>query len=336
MKKIILHIGSGKTGSTSIQKALFDGCSTNQFNFKYPILMGTGGNQIIKYAFCEPSAIPKKFLIKFPGKITPIEIQNKIKLDLSEQCLDTDTVVISCEYLSSSNELEVTKLHDFFSKLGFVEIHIIMYLRDPAKFYMSFVQQTIKRKCKIPSPEKFRYKPMSAINFWSKIKPRTFTVKEFNINKLYNHDVVRDFEKYLTDLGHKVELTSNLLNSSMTCELSQLFQDYHSSIASESLNQNIIFRKNAKMIINKNLIHSEGTKPTLKYSIEKYIHKKYHEELSEINSRFGIFTELLLKLQGYDRSEIPQVLPEIRHFKDLCNEFNTNIYNDMKQCLVIK
>jgi hypothetical protein len=333
MKKIILHIGSGKAGSTSIQKSLIDGRSTNDENFIYPILRDNIGNQIIKYAFCKLEAVPKKITAEFHTKykIDPANIQEYIKSTLAEQCKKVKTVVISSEFLFGSNKDEASKLVDYIKGIGFDEIHIIMYLRDPSQYYLSRAQQATKNRFNIPLPHNFNYKMKSAINTWSNVNATSLTVREFNTDIFPNGDVVKDFESYLFTVGINACLTSNRLNKSMSSELSQIFQDYHINNA-KSLYDKDTKSKIIKKIKRASKINiANSSKPILKSDIEYHIHKRYIKELIEINLNFKIFGDLINKIKAYDDKRTIEDIEKIDLFKDLCSNFNNDAYIKIKQ-----
>lgn len=68
MKKIILHVGSGKTGSSSVQRALYESRENNSAIFTYPSLLKSVSSQIFRFAFCPSSNTPSNIRGKYFNK----------------------------------------------------------------------------------------------------------------------------------------------------------------------------------------------------------------------------------------------------------------------------
>ena len=110
MKKLYLHIGTGKTGSSSIQKT-FESLGKKNFNFKY-----------------------------YKSANTFIEKLDQI-IEKLETCKE-DLVILSCEWLYvRADEKILKKINKLSSKF---EIKIIIYLRRQDEFAVSAYQQSIK------------------------------------------------------------------------------------------------------------------------------------------------------------------------------------------------
>lgn len=182
MRKLILHVGCGKAGSTSIQRALLACSSDNKDFFAYPVIPNSHGNQMLRFAFCDVADTPLDVRQKYSGKdknSAYMAYQQEIKDAFVRECGNASTVVLSSEFWFIASESEVLDFKNFVSVLGFSEIHVVMYLRDPAKYYLSYAQQALKNRSKIPNPASFRYKMLEAIANWKLIEPDSFTVREF-------------------------------------------------------------------------------------------------------------------------------------------------------------
>ena len=183
-----------------------------------------------------------------------------------------------------------------------------MYLRDPAKYYLSAAQQSLKNQPQMPTPDNFRYELTKAIENWSHINPTTLTVKEFNKLNLTEGDVIKDMEQYINNIvgGGVVLKLSNQQNETMTVEGTIVLQEFHKLLAqcNFDFDTHNSYARRARIF---SKVANIGTKPKLKEEISAYIYKKYETELKLLNNKYGIFSEVL-----NDKFSIVQMHQEIK------------------------
>jgi len=328
VKKVILHIGSGKTGSSSIQQALAECVNHNAPFFKSPKLLNFKGSQIFRFAFCPSADTPSNIKAKYKGQQDAYKAyQESIKSSFISEVENENTVIISSEFLFLSTKEEVLDIKKFLSELGFEEIHVIMYLRDPAKYYLSVAQQALKNQSKLPTPENFRYELISAISNWSAVDPVTMTVKEFERSKLKGADVVKDFESYVNDtlsISKAIINATNIQNETMCVEGAVILQEYHKVLArcSFDFETRQSYLRRARVFSN---VANVGTKPVLKPDISAYIYNKYEEELKELHTKYGIFSQI-----KDTNPESALCKNNFTSFLDIVDSFDINRYLELK------
>jgi hypothetical protein len=328
MKRIVLHIGSGKTGSTSVQRALYESKSANDNTIFYPILLNHKGNQIFRFAFCDvndtPSNIKRKFLNDPEGYL---EYQESIKKSFEQSIDGYDDVIISSEFLFISDREEVVRIKEYLVGLGFEQIFIFMYLRDPAKYYLSVAQQALKNQAKLPKPESFRYNMIGAVRNWEEIAGSNLFVQEFERELLYNNDVVDDFSEFLFKIGYSAKLVlSSNVNESMSVESAMLLQEFHRLLELSEMSEDSFLNNKlrARRFSNKSY---GGTKPKLKKNISDYVYFLYRDELTELYNRFGVFSGI--KELSDEMSEHDFAVPSPCYFTDIVNGFDFDKYNEL-------
>jgi hypothetical protein len=294
MKTIVLHVGSGKTGSTSIQKALFSGKENNDSCIYYPTLLDHKNNRIFRFAFCKmryaTSDVRREFSDQ-PKKYE--EYQRNITQSFLEQCRERLDVVISSEFLFMASSEEVAVINQFLKEAGFDNIHVVMYVRNPAKYYLSAAQQSIKNQHIIPQPQDFNYHIERCIGNWSSIDAASITIREFDRDVLFQNDVVSDFNRYLNELGYSTDLpVTESNNETMTVEAAMVLQEFQKAIydaPSVTKEKRKEYYTRAIKFSNKKL---SGTKPILKPEIEAYILENYKDAILRLRDEHGIFTDL--------------------------------------------
>lgn len=143
MKKIYLHVGTHKTGSTTIQRSLYDNISTlAEHGIHY---LSNGPNHWRLYlAFMDE---PWNWFEAKRMKLNKLKTQNMreevLQDTISEISSSTaSTIVISSEYLSLLNRDNLIRLKDYLQGLG--EVHIIYFSRQLINWMASDSQQCAK------------------------------------------------------------------------------------------------------------------------------------------------------------------------------------------------
>jgi hypothetical protein len=336
MKKLILHVGSGKAGSTSIQRALIESQEVNKDLFTYPVISDSPGNQILRFAFCDvldtPINVRSKYLKLGPEAYK--NYQENIKNEIAIQVANSSAVVLSSEFWFISSEEEIFAFKQFIEKLGFSEVHVIMYLRDPAKYYLSVAQQSLKNQPKMPKPDNFRYKMLEAVKNWMLLNPTSMTIREFDRSKLLDGDVVTDFNQYLNifDLAANLKLTA-AQNESLSSEATQAIQDFYQYCAENEVSKAVMDVALKKIRL---LIRSEGkagNKPVLKLGIASFIYNSYLRELNAINKGFDIFGETVFNSNNVSCSSICDV-KDFLEFRDIVEDFDEVVYQKYRNYFI--
>lgn len=323
MKKLIIHVGCGKAGSTSIQRALLECREENRHLFTYPVIPNSPGNQVLRFAFCEVSDTPLNVKQRFSGddkKLAYKAYQQEIKEAFIKECADANTVVLSSEFWFISSSEEVSDFKDFITSAGFEDVHIVMYLRDPARYYLSVAQQALKNQSRIPNYKNFRYDFVGAIESWMLLNPNSFQVVEFDRNKLFDGDIVTDFCNRLKFIGVDANLYLNKsLNETLSSEATQAIQNCYLFIDDNNLSpmEELSLKKRIKNLINEG---GKGSKPKLKHSIESDIHLRYMNDISSVRERFGVFTDFVEPKDGVSLQDF-----KVNFFKDIVEDFDEEI-----------
>lgn len=198
---LILHIGTGKTGSTSIQGFLRANAETLlERGVIFPESIGLR-NQRKLPAIVQNNAAADGFL-RANGIIGP-EGQRRTKAAwaarFEEEIATSDArlCIVSAEHLSQLNHDEVRRLRDLLSRM-FSEIQILVYLRDPVEYAVSMYDTALKVGGLQTGPK--RPKRGSETDYKAVLSPwgdifgyERLKVRLFDRNELLDGDVISDF-----------------------------------------------------------------------------------------------------------------------------------------------
>lgn len=216
--KIILHIGTPKTGSTSIQAT----CHSNtgllrKKGILYPKVLDTNRHSVLTIPFL-PDGPPREFWNSLGrDKESCSNIALKLWKDVaadfyrSEQ---TDTLLLSSEYFSRIVDLKPLEalLRELFPNVQLVSI---CYLRNPVDHYISSLQQKLKASHKVQWPSRREWS--SNLKQWAGITD--LSLREFNRSELFHGDVAADFLHAIGIEEHELEeFTLKYSNESISAE----------------------------------------------------------------------------------------------------------------------
>ena len=220
--KVLLHIGTEKTGTTTIQQFL----SQNRQNlladgYLYPSSPGEINHTKLAIFSLKNTNIQN---IHWQlGLTTPEQVSNfqsQFKQDLAhELSLNHDkTVILSNEHCSS----RLTRIEDIeqlkmLLKEHFNEIEIIIYLRRQDKFLVSSYSTAIRsgrtKSFSFPNQKtlKNRYDYWNILQKWESVFGKnTIIVKVFERNQMIENDLLKDFLKTCKiNLDNKYKLTKS-------------------------------------------------------------------------------------------------------------------------------
>ncbi len=323
-KKLIIHIGSVKTGSTSIQKTLRESYEKlRKYNINYcEVIKGfyeyTLTSMFIKHP--ENHILFKKELES--RNIAPsILIEeyrnywNKVFLKNKEK-----TMIFSSEHLSLFSFDEESMLNfKIYLDQYFADYSIIIYIRDPINWLRSQVQETVKngRRVSITKycDDLIDSKESSLYNYeklqkWGNVFGKDkIIVRQFDSEHFINGRLIDDF-LYAANLDYKaLELKEIKANTSI---------GYYSTLFLQTLNQSFPVLKN-------NHINNErGIFPYhfvyRVYSKDIDIYKKLPININKEQAE--VINKELLKINKmiYGDCFIPLIKAEIQEVESLKNE----------------
>ncbi len=201
-KTIYIHIGSPKTGTTTIQNYLSE--NFNKLLTKYKILYPLSGRNFISHhplaADLRKKYLGAKIAKHCYGDVIPDVTWGNLKKELIENYDKFDSVVISSEdfFLFSKEEM-IKEIKESFNDFN---IKVIVYLRRQDKLINSLYNQAIK--CTLQNDlelsvfmKKHHILKMdydSRLSLWaSVIGKENIILRSFERNKLINYDAVCDF-----------------------------------------------------------------------------------------------------------------------------------------------
>jgi len=173
--------------------------------------------------------------------------------------------------------------------LGFEEFHVVLYVRDPADYYLSRVQQLLKGPSATPfieDTESFKYDFRGMAETWEQVFPGRLIVRNFP--KDPHHDVIDDFAALLEEhLGVALTRVPTRENTSVSAEGMQILQDYRGTFCPD---HRVLTSDAARLIefLERSVQDLPQTKPLLKEELAARIRANHKADADEIYARYGV------------------------------------------------
>jgi hypothetical protein len=314
-KTAVIHIGTRKTGTTSIQETLArSGAQLGTIG--YP-LVGADRNQ---------NRIISLYLAQDEMPITWRDLDPSVNRRFSrvffKHLNSANDVVISAEALSSWFSLsDIRRLRMDFEKAGFHRFRIVLYIRDPAEYYLSYTQQVLKSSFSFAPeaehPGVFRYEFGRIARMWEEIFPDDLVVRRYPSGS--GEDVVGDFCGLLREyLGVVIAVPDLRRNRSLSAEGMAILQDYRLQFPDPSCPGRLT--SDAARVVSflqASIDLLPQTKACLKADIAEGIRANHKHAADFIMERYGVDIAL--------PRAVPRTFPEDRVYRvtDLVESFDT-------------
>lgn len=290
MKHCLIHIGSPKTGTSSIQRTLFENSAKLQaVGCSYPTLR-VGGKPAYNHNFFSTLDLPyeraqREFTSRFGADEYP-ELCESYWRDLSSILAEQDKVILSSEYLSFLAEPEIRFVKERLKGVGFDKFHIVVYVRDPIRHYLSAVQQKIKASYKFWSPASYRSSARSVLETWEAVFPGCLTVKAFDPENFRSGCVVQDFLSVCESLlGSRVsDYRVIKTNESISLEAMYIMREYRELFHADNEDK---FSKDSVRLL-KALSALGGEKPALRDDCKMLMKENHLQEIEWLSSQYGL------------------------------------------------
>jgi hypothetical protein len=189
----VLHVGMHKTGTSSIQSMLYRHLSDERFH--YANLDGENQSVPIYSLFCDQ---PEDYYINRalgwgPEEVAAFNDSNRKSLIEGFKSQRADVVeLISGEDIGAMSAAELQRLKEFLDQY-FTRIQVIAYIRWPASYIRSALQETIRDgntrlDLACCDPNYLRFQAFETI-----FGKENFILRPFIQKYLFGNDVVKDF-----------------------------------------------------------------------------------------------------------------------------------------------
>lgn len=218
-------------------------------------------------------------------------------------------------------------------QLGFHDVSVIAYIREPASHYLAHVQQHLRGSSQVPSPETWFYDPFEHLQRWQK---HFDDVRAYGYvrDKLLNRDVVADFinivSKHFDVALDPEEFKIEAENVSLSAEGMIVLQEFRKRFHTQR--EGKITKDTDKVIevLRNSVAEIAQTKPALRPELADIIRFNHAEFLRQLKVHFGV---------DFEQPEVrtkPQLEGEGREYAvaDIIDQFNPAVVDRLRSLVV--
>jgi len=309
MKKIILHIGLSKTGTTSIQNYLSKYSENNYIkigvfeNLSIPlsIIFKNNGKKLHKKLLLQKNSEYKKMALPFYF-LTKLKLLYILKNNINKA---QDIAIISAEGLSSFNSVEINKLLKTLNKIS-SNIKVVAFVRNPIEHFSSVINELIKVN---------RLKNFNPNIFFKNYYKRKLEdwKKKFKKNlKVFNYDAVLKEHLDITSAfiaknnlknNHNQNILKTYKNSTLSIHALKILHNLYEYEEKLGVDPNSIYINKAITLFNKHSPSFKERKNYQKSIYQKFIDRKIiNNEIEYLKKNFGIVYEITNKSKNLNYS----------------------------------
>lgn len=291
-KTALLHIGTPKTGSTSIQEFLtraeMDGSLAP---IRYPLWKGDRNHLRLTPLYRPYEELPPWWRHEFPANDKRFQrMRRQFRRYFFDELRSASGAIISAEGLGGFTPAYADQLRRDLESLGFKAFHIVLYVRDPADYFLSRTQQRLKTASEpefVENPASFRYQFLQAAETWEQIFPGSLIVRRFPNSP--DHDVVDDFADVVKQcMGVTLPRFTVRMNTTLSAEAMQIIQDYRQAFWPDNGGNLTPDASWLVKFLKQSALDVPQTKPVLKPEVAELIRVNHSADAANILARYGV------------------------------------------------
>lgn len=216
-------------------------------------------------------------------------VRESVRSFILSEMATASKAVLSAEALSDFPPGAVVQLRDDLEAIGYSDVHVVLYIRDPAAYYLSVIQENLKQPIDpplVPDPLSFRYRFREIADTWAQVFPGRLLVRKFTTDP--HHNVIDDFNAVLRQcLDVSLPRVDVRMNTSLSAEGMQILQDYRETFRADT----VLLTPDVRQLtgfLSQSIHEVPQTRPVLKTAVAEAIRANYRADAEAVRSRYGV------------------------------------------------
>lgn len=311
--RTILHIGMPKTATTSIQNSLAQAYDELlERGILYPLIPGHGGNHFfLGTATRSEKDLPRAHKQQYTGAAysqLKTHTQNFMaQIDTLVKAHKPKTLVLSSEILSQPEQLKSLQKLKSLLKPYIQNLDIVLYVRDPASYYLSATQQLIKASSTIIDPYSYHVPYKEIIQSYEEVFGTKVHIVALNKNTLKNQCAVQEFiHQFLPEIEQDNVVKVINQNESLSAESAYVMQKFRHHVYAGTDDKFNVESSALNGLLRQISPLAGAQKPVLKPAFKKHITTRHKDEINWLKDERDItFSDEIYKICDSKKTEKP-------------------------------
>jgi hypothetical protein len=312
MRRLVLHVGMGKTGSSTIQETLAaNRAPLERAGICYPRPSWRSSrrttfrqvNHNLLVGLLQPlEALPREFAaagdlaaVRRAGTVFWHDVQHQIAQS------DAPTVVLSGEYLFYLDAAEMSALRALLAP-HFDEIDVVAYVREPASYHLALTQQRLRASPRVRAPADAGYPVRGCLDRLVEAFDGRVKVRAFERDALVGGCVVRDLLTHAVPGGDRLAGSIEVIdvNQAMSAEAMCIMQQFHR--VGWGADHDGFTRESYRVLAALDALRDRSPQhpARLRAPIEAGIRRHFGDDLRWMRERFGVSFSTFSMPDGVD------------------------------------
>lgn len=228
MRRLFVHIGSHKAGSTALQDSLLANRGSDAgFRFLHHPRLRT--HSVLAAMYKPFEALDHTIRLQMPDQTAVETVRHQFWQRIPEHFPDADNAVLSSEYLSAIDPAAVRRFRDDVEAMGYGRFRILLYVREASARYASGIQQAVKFSNDVArmDPRLLYFNFREQIETWESVFPGDVEVRAFDRAQLSEGCVVVDAYRRFSEFFGIDAQPAKRVDSNRSMSLETLFCLYN-------------------------------------------------------------------------------------------------------------
>lgn len=285
-KKALIHIGTGKTGTTSIQDSLASQ-KRRMGLVGYPNVVGNA-HHFLEVVYQEYSSLSRGHRNDYVDEAERQKDARTLRSKFLRRVRQNKNIIISSEFLSRFKKEQVLALKTDLDDRGYTDYRVICYVRDPVFYYRSLLQQKLKASHHPPNPREFKYTFRDSIESHRQCYGDRVIVRAYDDGN-QEWDVVKDFlqiAEHFFNVDYS-RIKSKSTNRSLSAEAMFILHRYRE--LNEFEKDNVFTPKSQLLLQYPTQLPEYATTPIeLNPGVDELIRKRFQGDLLWLKESCGV------------------------------------------------
>ena len=294
MRRLFVHIGSHKAGSTALQDSLLaNRGSDTGFRFLHHPRLRT--HSVLAAMYKPFDELDHTIRLQMPDPDAVESVRRNFWQRIPALFPDADNAVLSSEYLSAIDPASVRRFREEVEAMGYGRFRILLYVREATARYASGLQQAVKFRNDLPlmDPRLLHFNFREQIGTWESVFPGDVEVRAFDRAQLMDGCVVVDAYARISDFfginahpDKRVDSNRSMSSETLFC-LYNLYRHLDTTRFSRAqVRIQAVLHKQLEALVQASV--SAPSRIALRPAVARWVYERHRADFEWLDQHYGV------------------------------------------------